>query len=274
VRFGVNVLNFGPHATPEVLARWAERAESLGYHLAMISDHVAITADVQAQYPAPFYDPFLTLAWLAGQTRRIELGTTVTILPYRHPLQTARLAANLDQLSGGRFILGVGVGWARQEFAALGVPFEKRGAITNEYLEVITACFRDEVVQGVHTAPRPVRERLPIWVGGNSDAAIRRTVKYGDAWHPINKTAAWLRDHGLLRLKQIAAEQGRPVPDLCPRITVSHEGSLDDLRREIDAIAALGAKYVLLDTYAGKPETMPPPEADWALLERIAPVVL
>src|SRR5207302_1936826 len=162
---------------PNALERWARLAEAFGYDFAMISDHVAVTPDVAAQYPAPFYDPFITLAWLAGTTTKIELGTTVTILPYRHPLQTARMAANIDQLSGGRFILGVGVGWAKQEFAALGVPFEHRGALANEYLEIIKKCWTSDVVSHagrwvsfaeVHTAPRPFRSpHPPIWVGGS-----------------------------------------------------------------------------------------------------------
>src|SRR5262245_32831967 len=101
MRVGINLINFGPAVSPETLARSAELAEALGYHLVMISDHVAITPDVQARYPAPFYDPFMALGWLAGRTRRVELGTTVIIVPYRHPLQTARMAANLDRLSGG-----------------------------------------------------------------------------------------------------------------------------------------------------------------------------
>ena len=121
MRIGVNLLNFGPGVSPDSLAGWTQLAETLGYHFVMISDHVAMTPDVVARYPAPFYDPFVTLAWLARLTRRVELGTTVVILPYRHPLHTARLAANVDRLSGGRFIFGVG--WARQEFEALGVPF-------------------------------------------------------------------------------------------------------------------------------------------------------
>ena len=129
MRIGVNLLNFGPGASPEALAGWTQLAETLGYHLVMISDHIAMTPDVVARYPAPFYDPFVTLGWLAGLTRRVELGTTVVILPYRHPLHTARLTANVDRLSGGRFIFGVGVGWARQEFETLGIPFEGRGAM-------------------------------------------------------------------------------------------------------------------------------------------------
>src|SRR3989441_6410633 len=137
MRIGVNLLNFGPGVSPDSLAGWTQLAETLGYHFVMISDHVAMTPDVVARYPAPYYDPFVTLAWLAGATRRVELGTTVVILPYRHPLHTARLAANVDRLSGGRFIFGVGVGWAKQEFATLGVPFERRGAISNGYLAAI-----------------------------------------------------------------------------------------------------------------------------------------
>src|SRR6058998_760215 len=127
MKFGINILNFGPGATPENLKRWAQFAESSGFHALLISDHVAVTPDVAAQYPAPFYDPFTCLAWIAGFTSCIEIGTTVAILPYRHPLQMARVVASLDQLSGGRFIFGVGVGWAKQEFDALGIPFNRRG---------------------------------------------------------------------------------------------------------------------------------------------------
>ena len=105
---GVNVPNFGPGTEPRVLRRWAQTVEGLGFDLLMISDHVAVTPDVAEHYPAPFYEPFTTLAWLAGITARIRLGTTVLIVPYRHPLLTARMAANLNDLSGGRLVLGVG----------------------------------------------------------------------------------------------------------------------------------------------------------------------
>src|SRR6188472_1231726 len=103
----------------------------------MVSDHVVITPDVAERYPAPFYEPFTTLSWLAGVTTRVRLGTTVLIAPYRHPLLTARMAANLDALSGGRLVLGVGAGWARQEFEALGIPFARRGRLTDEHLHAL-----------------------------------------------------------------------------------------------------------------------------------------
>ena len=121
MKAGVNLVNFGPSANPSSLRRWAQMTETLGYHLLMSSDHIATTEDVAERYPAPFYEPLTTLGWLAGVTERVEIGTTVLILPYRSPLETARAFANIDQLSGGRCILGVGVGWAEAEFKALGV---------------------------------------------------------------------------------------------------------------------------------------------------------
>ena len=293
VRVGINLINFGPGASPESLARSAELAEAHGYHLVMISDHVAITPDVQARYPAPFYDPFTTLGWLAGTTRRVELGTTVIILPYRHPLETARMAANIDRLSGGRLILGIGAGWARQEFEALGVPFDKRGAMTNDYLAAIKAVWTNDVAshegrfvsfRDVRTAPRPLRvPHPPIWVGGASDAALRRAVDHGDAWHPIRIRVDWLRDQGLPRLTEIADRAGKPVPALCPRIRlrltgspladearVAGEGNLDQVRGDIEALEALGARYVLLDTYADDPEATHDPEVAWRMLTTLA----
>ena len=193
MKVGVNLINFGPGVTPGSLKSWAQLSESLGYHLLMTSDHIAITPDVQSRYPAPFFEPVSLLGWLAGVTDTMEIGTTVLIVPYRNPLEIARVFANVDQLSGGRFILGVGIGWAQEEFQGLRVPFRSRGAITNEYLEAIKLLWTQDVAsyegkfasfKNVHTAPRPVQTpHPPIWVGGPSEAALRRTVCYGDAWH-------------------------------------------------------------------------------------------
>jgi probable F420-dependent oxidoreductase len=297
MKFGVNILNFGPGTNPETLAGWARFAEEVGFHLVMISDHVAITSDVQAGFPAPFYDPFVSISWLANIARNIELGTTVIILPYRHPLLTARMAANIDRLSSGRFILGIGVGWARQEFAALGVPFEKRGALTDEYLEVIKHFWANEVVTyegqftafgDVHTGPQPARAGgLPIWVGGSSEAALRRAVRFGHAWHPFRFTLDWLKEDALPTLRQIAHTAGKPVPSFCPRLGLRNtdrrlsgrdrpvgHGSLDQIHADLEAIASLGAGYILLDTYSGEPGQTRQPEEDWALLALIAEQML
>ena len=173
MKFGVNLLNFGLGATPEALTRWGRVVEALGYHSLMVSDHVAVTPDVQDEYPAPFYDPFVTLSWLAGFTRRLELGTTVAVLPYRHPLQVTSMSESLHRLSGGRFILGVGVGWARQEYAALGVPFEKRGAATDDYLEAIRALWSRDVAS--HDGPFASFEEV------RTDAGSGLSRPYGSA---------------------------------------------------------------------------------------------
>ena len=227
MKVGVNLINFGPSAQPEVLAGWAGMTERLGYHSLLTSDHIAVTPDVTERYPAPFYEPLGTLGWLAGVTDRVQIGTTVTIVPYRSPLELARSYAAIDQLSGGRLIFGVGVGWAEREFAALDVPFRRRGAITDEYLEVITRhwtetelTFEGEFVSfaGVDTAPRPAQESIPIWVGGSSAAALSRTLRFGRAWHPIRLRPSWFRDRAIPRLQAMADDAEVPRPALCPRI--------------------------------------------------------
>ena len=297
MKVGVNLINFGPGASPDSMRRWAQLSESLGYHLIMTSDHIAITPDVQLRYPAPFYEPLSLLGWLAGVTNTIEIGTTVIIMPYRNVLELARAGANVDQLSGGRFILGVGIGWAQQEFQALGVPFKSRGAITNEYLEAIKLLWTQDVAsyegrfasfKDVNTAPRPIRSpHPPIWVGGPSDAAMRRTVRYGDAWHPIRIRMDWFRDQGIPRLKEIADEEGRPMPLLCPRIRlrltespvsegerVVGEGSLDQVHRDLAELESLGCSYVVLDTYFDDLEAVKHNETSWRMLAVMAEKVL
>jgi probable F420-dependent oxidoreductase len=263
----------------------------------MTSDHIAITSDVHGRYPAPFYEPFSTLGWLAGITQHMVLGTTVIILPYRNILETARVMANIDQLSGGRLIVGVGVGWAQQEFEVLGVPFHQRGAITNEYLEALTLLWTQEVAsyegrfisfQNVYTAPRPVQSpHPPIWVGGSSDAALRRAVRYGNGWHPIRIRLAPFLDRDMPRLRAIADTENRPVPAVCPRIRLrltaspladeqrcAGEGTVDQVRRDMAALQSLGCPYVLLDTYDDNPEATRHPEAEWRMLATMAEQVL
>lgn len=274
MRLGVNVPNFGPGTTPGVLRRWAQTAEGLGFDLLMVSDHIAITADVAEQYPAPFYEPFTTLAWLAGITSRIRLGTTVLVVPYRHPLLIARMAANLNELSGGRLVLGVGVGWAEQEFGALGVPFRERGKLTDDYLRTIRAAWdNDDDYPG---------GRIPIWVGGNSDAAVRRAARLGDAWHPLRFTMPWIRGE-LARMTELADDQRRPVPDLVPRIALrltespitttgrlAGEGTIDQILDDLSQLSLLGADTVVLDPFNGDPDETRHPEAAWYALAAIA----
>ena len=274
MRLGVNVPNFGPGTSPDTLARWAQTVEGLGFDLLMVSDHIAVTPDVAEQYPAPFYEPFTTLAWLAGLTHRVRLGTTVLIVPYRHPLLVARMAANLNDLSGGRLVLGVGVGWARQEFDALGVAFGQRGRLTDEHLLAIRAAWRDD--QDYRGG------QIPIWVGGNSDAALRRAVRLGDAWHPLRFTPGWLSS-AVDRLTTAAADQHRPRPALMPRIALqltaapvtgedrlAGHGTIRQITEDLERLHLLGADTVVLDPFNGDPRETARPQAAWYALAAVA----
>jgi alkanesulfonate monooxygenase SsuD/methylene tetrahydromethanopterin reductase-like flavin-dependent oxidoreductase (luciferase family) len=270
---GVNVPNFGPGTEPGVLRRWAQTVEGLGFDLLMVSDHIAVTADVAEQYPAPFYEPFTTLAWLAGLTSRIRLGTTVLIVPYRHPLLVARMAANLSDLSGGRLVLGVGSGWAVQEFGALGVPFHQRGKLTDDYLRTIRAAWADQ--QDYRGG------QIPIWVGGNSNAGLRRAVRLGEAWHPLRFTMPWMRE-AVGRMTAFADEQRRPVPGLVPRIALrlaespvtaperlAGEGTIDQVLDDLAELRLLGADTVVLDPFSGDPSETLRPEDVWQALATV-----
>lgn len=278
MRLGVNVPNFGPGTNPDVLRRWALTVEGLGFDLLMVSDHIAVTPDVAEQYPAPFYEPFTTLSWLAGLTRGIRLGTTVLIVPYRHPLLIARMAANLNDLSGGRLVLGVGVGWAREEFGALGVPFRDRGRLTDEHLLAIRAAWQDDTdYRGGH---------IPLWIGGNSDAALRRAVRLGDAWHPLRFTPGWMAE-AAGRLTACAADQGRPAPALMPRIALrltgapvtasvsggdrlAGHGTIDQIMADLGQLRSLGADTVVLDPFNGDHRETTQPERAWRTLATVA----
>jgi alkanesulfonate monooxygenase SsuD/methylene tetrahydromethanopterin reductase-like flavin-dependent oxidoreductase (luciferase family) len=278
VRLGVNVPNFGPGTNPDVLRRWALTVEGLGFDLLMVSDHIAVTPDVAEQYPAPFYEPFTTLSWLAGLTRGIRLGTTVLIVPYRHPLLVARMAANLNDLSGGRLVLGVGVGWAREEFGALGVPFRDRGRLTDEHLLAIRAAWQDETdYRSGH---------IPLWIGGNSDVALRRAVRLGDAWHPLRFTPGWMAE-AVGRLTACAADQGRPAPALMPRIALrlteapvtasvsggdrlAGHGTIDQIMADLGQLRSLGADTVVLDPFNGDHRETTQPERAWRTLATVA----
>jgi alkanesulfonate monooxygenase SsuD/methylene tetrahydromethanopterin reductase-like flavin-dependent oxidoreductase (luciferase family) len=260
MHLGVNVPNYGPGTDPGVLREWGRITEGLGLDLLMVSDHVVVTPDVAVRYPEPFFEPFTTLSWLAAITTRVRLGTTVIVLPYRHPLLLARMVGNLDELSGGRLVLGVGAGGARQEFEALGVPFAERGRLTDEYL----AALREA---------RSAQSPVPIWVGGNSAAAIRRAIKFDAAWHPLRVTLPFLRD----------ALASHTLPALAPRITLritdspvgdaerlAGTGSLEQILDDLGELRRLGADTVVLDPYHGDPEETRRPDVAWRALTTVA----
>ena len=227
MRFGVWIPNVRHLAVPEVMRRTAVRAEELGYDSVWVSDHVVVPTANIGNFGRTVFDPLVTLGVLAGATSRVQLGTTVLIVPYRQAVVTAKMVASLDALSGGRVVLGVGAGWVAAESAMLGVPFAERGAMTDEYLDAMrelwtssTPSFSGKYTQfaDVVFEPKPVQQpHPPIWVGGHSRAALRRTVRVGAAWHPINRPPVELRA-GRAEIARLCRERGRgDVPALTLR---------------------------------------------------------
>jgi probable F420-dependent oxidoreductase len=207
MRFGFALPGRGPLARPEVLSRLAEKADALRYSSIFVTDHVVIPVTCHSTYPySPsgkpagdwsrgYLEPLALMSFLAGATSRVRLGTSVLVIPYRNPVVTAKMLATLDVMSGGRVILGAGVGWLREEFEALQSPaFAERGHVTDEYLRLMRECWTKEPVEwsGTHyrmapasVMPKPVQGSIPIWTGGHTNAALRRTGELADGWHPL-----------------------------------------------------------------------------------------
>jgi probable F420-dependent oxidoreductase len=206
--FGVALRNRGPLATPDALEQMARRAEELGYAHIWVGDHIALPTVTRSSYPyagkqsrplqadEPYTEAITTLAYLAGVTDGIGIGTRVLVVPLRHPVIAAKSLATLDYLSRGRLTVGVGVGWLAEEFELVGAEnFTRRGAVTDEYLALFRTLwsaeeptFEGEFVtfHDARLLPQPASPGGPsIWVGGHSDAALRRAARLGDAWFPI-----------------------------------------------------------------------------------------
>ena len=190
---GVHLPQAGPAASGEALRRTAVLAEELGYADVWVSDHLAVPTGAAYPPSAYVFEPLTTMSWIAAHTKRVGIGTTVLVLPMRHPLNVAKSIATIDQFSGGRVILGVAAGWLEAEFDALGIPFHERGARTDEAITMlrkfwttdhITESFpvHQSTVVSMRTLPQPVRH-VHLWVGGHADIALRRAIAVGDGWH-------------------------------------------------------------------------------------------
>jgi probable F420-dependent oxidoreductase len=232
MKIGVFLPISGRATGPDTLKEAARSAEAQGFDSIWSADRVVTPWEINTSYPysenhefivppdRPFLDSLTCLAFLAGCTEKITLGISVLVLPYRHPLYWARVAVSIERLSKGRLIMGVGVGWMEEEFAALGVPFKDRGKITDEQLQLVSRLWTDERIdyhgefydfQNLAFYPKPIQQpRIPIWVGGEGIAAQKRTAKYGDAWFPyfVNITPEELRD-GFDTVLRLATEAGR-----------------------------------------------------------------
>jgi len=203
MKFGIAVPNFGLYANREQILEVSGLAQELRYDSLWVSDHVVIPASHKV-FGDTFHDPLVTLAYIAAVTDKLELGTSVMVLPYRNPLVLGKMVSTLDTLSRGRVILGVGTGWIEGEFGALGVNFKERGKVTDEYIEIMKELWTSENPEyngdylefsNIKFLPKPSRKPYPpIWVGGESGGAMKRAVKYGDGWHPVGLTPGAFRE--------------------------------------------------------------------------------
>ena len=252
MKFGVAIRNMGPQSSRATIRACARIAEQAGFDALFVSDHLCIPPDQTEGSGGRYLDVLATLAFLAGATDKIRIGVSVLVVPYRPAVLTAKQVATIQELSGERMILGVGVGWMKPEFDALGVNIRRRGAVTDETLSVIHHLFSADV-PGAYDGPLvkfpsfvflPRPKRPPIWVGGNSPAAMNRATEFGDGWHPMLPAAELKAKVEELQLR--ARSAGRPAPE----IVVRRGLRFDDLaaaRAKLAAEKEAGATYFILD---------------------------
>jgi probable F420-dependent oxidoreductase len=236
MKIGISVPNnWGVEEAPRLIDV-AVRAEERGFASVWTSEHLINLAYVRARIgERPYYHPLAILSAIASRTSRIALGTSVMVLPFHNPFDLGKYVATLDQISRGRVILGVGVGNVRDEFDVLGIPWEKRGATTDEAIDVLHALWAEGAAahagrlwsfSDVHTSPKPYRaRRIPIWIGGMSDAAYRRVARAGDGWHPTAITPDEVRARAAeIRALTEAAGRDPAAIDICMRFNIALDG--------------------------------------------------
>ena len=208
-------------ATTEAIVQTAVKAEELGFDALFVNDHVIVDDSPRSEPWRNVYDPLMALSYVAARTSTIMLGTSVLIMPYRNPIVTAKMFATLDQMSGGRAIAGIGAGWNAEEYDALGITFQQRGARTNEYLRLWKACWepgpttfhgRFFSFDNMHVNPKPMQQpHPPIWIGGSGKPSLRRAARYAEVWQPTPTPLAALITNQA-RLHHISAELGKEPP--------------------------------------------------------------
>ena len=251
MRLGIHLPHIGRKAGPEAIRRAAVQAEDLGFADVWVSEHIIVPKD--AMYPPSpvFWDPVLTLTWAAAYTERVGLGTSVLVLPMRHPLPLAKELATLQNLSGGRLILGAGVGWMEAEFEALGVPFRQRGRRMDEGIAMMRSVWQDDpvsfeahaipaMIKGMRMMPKPVKP-IPVWIGGTSEPALQRALRY-DGWHGSRATP----EQAAPLVERLRA--ARPDPEFAISLRSGWDGRDDGaLKARLQVYEAVGVGHALVE---------------------------
>ncbi len=270
MHIGCHLPTQGPVATREALETFARKAEEHQMASLWVSDHVVFPRMSSSDHPSgpfphapetPYLEPVMVLAAVAMCTERARLGSSVFILGHRNPVVMAKMLTTIDTLSNGRLICGVGVGWWREEFAALGIPFETRGRQANEMIQIFKELwtvknprFEGEFYRfdDIGFAPKPVQKpHPPIWVGGHSRAALQRAIALGDGWHATSQSPEQMQKH-LAHLKRLADQAGRPFDtlELSLRLKLSPEavqGSRQAIIDQYGAYRELGLSHLAVD---------------------------
>lgn len=256
MKIGICLPHYGRPIEVGRMLEVVRRAEDRGLDSIWVTDHVIVPRDVNIIYKEHMLDPLAVLPWLAGVTKRVSLGTSVIIAPYRSPIPVAKLLASVDVLSGGRLIFGVAVGWMEGEFAALGVPIKERASRTDEMIQLVRALWTDESpeiqtkryrLQGVKTSPLPLQKPLPpIYVGGSSEGALRRAARLGDGWHATatNHEAFRQGAEAVARFWKEAGKAGSPALSL--RIPIL----IDGVHRWAVDMSLMRGRYTINGTVA------------------------
>jgi len=273
MRIGFSLLNNWGIEDAQALVGLASRAEELGFDSVWVHDHVFNVGHVFDRIGGkPYYEPLTLLSFVAARTRRVRLGTSVLVLPYHNPIRLAKTAATLDVLSGGRFILGVGVGLIEKEIRAMGSPFAERGAFTDEAIAVMRSLWTEDEPSfdgkyhrfaGMKFSPKPLQKpSIPVVIGGVSGAAIRRAARVGDGWQPLGLSPEAL-GQGIALLRTEAQACGRDVATIPVSIAMSL--GVSTLRRyalgkdpaevvnNAKAYASLGVQTLVISANTGDP---------------------
>ena len=276
MKFGFSLSNNQGIEDVQAIFRLAARAEELGFDSVWASDHVFNVSYVYERLGnRPYYDPLSILSYVAAITENLVLGTSVLVLPYHNPMRLAKAAATLDVMSGGRLALGVGVGVIEQELNALGSPFQRRGAITNESIAIMKELWTQEdpsfegefySFSGMKFSPKPVQKpHIPLLIGGTSRAAIRRAARMGDGWHPTAMPPEELAEN-IQYLRQQTQAAGRDDSEIPISISVPMQGGRagrfslgadpEEIGPKVEAFANLGVERMVISPYSDDPEEM------------------